>query len=404
MVFILIFTLSAVPVLANVTQVNDSNANTKLQNIYERLGSIYQNCLVPQYTIISNRFDTSLSTINTKLYDLIQDTLAVGGQVSDVSSKLVYTNQYLANIDSNTDYVETHLSNLNNINWINTNVISVNSVSQSFDQSDPLTANNSTTIAAGTYYVKLTPISYNEALINSNLYRIDLPFRASSTYYYSDFISDIKIISLSGSELTCDYYYTINQLGDSERYVSLYVYNVTYPNSSWFTLKIQFSKPWMYRVINRYIYYLDINNVDYYYVSQLINTNNINNSMSSIFNDIHTLKELYASDDLINAKDSQQNYEDAAITDFTGSGSAAANSNDQGALKNVSSSIRNGLNSGGNVSNTLNVFNSNSGLWDWFTQSNYNDINGEPTRGSTEYIDFYSTNREELERLLQEER
>lgn len=103
----------------------------------------------------------------------------------------------------------------------------------------------------------------------------------------------------------------------------------------------------------------------------------INNSLLHIDNDMHlgydilnTFKELYASDDLINAKENQQQYEDQIIEDFTGSGSAAAKASDATSAKDISSAVSSGLNSGGSINNSLTVFNSNSGFWGWFSQEN----------------------------------
>lgn len=85
---------------------------------------------------------------------------------------------------------------------------------------------------------------------------------------------------------------------------------------------------------------------------------------------LNTFKELYASDDLINAKENQQQYEDQIIEDFTGSGSAAAKASDATSAKDISSAVSSGLNSGGSINNSLTVFNSNSGFWGWFSQEN----------------------------------
>lgn len=135
--------------------------------------------------------------------------------------------------------------------------------------------------------------------------------------------------------------------------------------------------------------------------SDLHNQNNI----------LNTFKELYASDDLIAAKQAQQQYEDQAIQDFTGSGSAAASSSDLNDLKQISGTVSSGLDSGGSVSNGLSVFDPNyqdqSGnrFWDWFSQDNYNNINNPNLNNrrfasQDEIIDFYNQNQNEVLRLL----
>lgn len=103
------------------------------------------------------------------------------------------------------------------------------------------------------------------------------------------------------------------------------------------------------------------------------------NILEHIDSDIHyqndildTFKELYASDDLIQAKQAQQEYENQAIEDFTGSGSASASVSDQSSIKSVSGTLKNNLNTGHSVSEGLSVFSTTNGLWGWFSQDNAN--------------------------------
>lgn len=84
---------------------------------------------------------------------------------------------------------------------------------------------------------------------------------------------------------------------------------------------------------------------------------------------------LYMSDDLIEAKEAQQEFEDTALEDFTGEGSASASVNDLGSLSNISSTVKGGLSTGHSVSEGLSIFNSNSGLWSFFSQQNYDVLN-----------------------------
>lgn len=143
-----------------------------------------------------------------------------------------------------------------------------------------------------------------------------------------------------------------------------------------------------------------------------------NNYIEHIDSDLHnqidilnTFKELYASDDLIAAKQAQQQYEDQAIQDFTGNGSAAASSSDLNDLKQISGTVSSGLDSGGSVSNGLSVFDPNyqdingNRFWDWFSQDNYNNINNpnlnnRRSSSQDEIIDFYNQNQNEVLRLL----
>ena len=111
----------------------------------------------------------------------------------------------------------------------------------------------------------------------------------------------------------------------------------------------------------------------------VLNRVNVVKHIDSDFHDLLSVmdrfKELYASDDLVAAKEAQQDYEDSAIADFTGSGSAAASLNDLGAMKNISSGVTSGLDTGYGVSDALNIFSTNSGFWDFFSQGVYDSIN-----------------------------
>lgn len=128
-------------------------------------------------------------------------------------------------------------------------------------------------------------------------------------------------------------------------------------------------------------------------------------------NDIlDTFKELYASDDLIQAKQAQQDYEDQAISSFTGSGSAAVSTNDLGSIENISSGVSSGLNTNVPSSEVMQVFTPSSDFYSgWFSQANKNEINNiysvnnnrnglrsAPSGSEPEVIDFLTQNKEDL--------
>lgn len=90
-------------------------------------------------------------------------------------------------------------------------------------------------------------------------------------------------------------------------------------------------------------------------------------------NDILDLfKELYASDDLIAAKEAQQPLEDQVLEDFTGNGSASVTTSDATDAKGISNALKNGLSTGASSGNALEVFDSASAFWGWFSQDNAN--------------------------------
>ena len=121
---------------------------------------------------------------------------------------------------------------------------------------------------------------------------------------------------------------------------------------------------------------------------------------------IDKLTSVYASDDLIAAKEAQQPYEQQAIDDFTGSGSAASSTSDLGNLKSTSGAFKSGLSTSRSASDALSVFSSSSELWSWFSINTLNDLDHTSqynTRnmlksGSNEdqIIDFYNMNNQGL--------
>ena len=84
---------------------------------------------------------------------------------------------------------------------------------------------------------------------------------------------------------------------------------------------------------------------------------------------------MYASDDLISAKDAQQDYEDSALNDFTGSGSAAVPKSGLSDVKGLQGSVTNSLDSGASASDIVNVLGNDTYL-EFFSQSISDDING----------------------------
>lgn len=128
----------------------------------------------------------------------------------------------------------------------------------------------------------------------------------------------------------------------------------------------------------------------------------------SISNDIGNLAEMYADDDMLAAKEASQPVIQETLDSFTGDGAGAAKVSDAAGMKGVSSSVRSGLDAGGSVSGATSVFSDNNHIWEWFSQTNYNNINGIPNNtrllksssSAPDVPDFYSQNQEELQRLL----
>lgn len=432
---IVLITVLSVLVCSNTVfatqNVYDSAANTKLQNIYNYFTTSNwvsnQSNGSPRYTDLRGvMFDVTLMLLNIQSDQSatrtntgqINNALGLLDQKVDaIYNNTDYVETHLANINSNTDYVETHLSNiyssLENIGWTNRNITYSyhQTLSDAVSQSNALTSN----LSSRHIYIRVNFTDwdpYNDAL---NLVFPIIP-------YFSD--------TVPKGQMYIDNIYGLSNAANSSVLVSsndiYFAYN-SYQRASTFYLDgigrayagggaNQASRRTLIFDVtgtqNVYIFGTDIvtarslpyGSEDYLKLANYIKLQSFD--LDGIESNLQTLVDVYASPDVIAAKQQQQAYEDQAITDFTGSGNAAASTSDTTNMKNVSGAIKSGLDSGGSVNGALGVFNTSGGLWDWFSQSNYDEINGPQTRsrGSDEYIDFYSINRAELEELLGEYR
>lgn len=151
----------------------------------------------------------------------------------------------------------------------------------------------------------------------------------------------------------------------------------------------------------------------YSYLANSVYSTLLRNSYSTLNQEkyLSSLSSLYASPDLVQAKANQQDYEDAVISEFTGSGSSAASLGDVADASDLSNALSSGLDSGGSVSNALVVLDPSGDFWSWFSQLNYYNINelhrsgyDRPSRSSgsdvPEVIDLYNQNLLVLQNLL----
>lgn len=129
---------------------------------------------------------------------------------------------------------------------------------------------------------------------------------------------------------------------------------------------------------------------------------------ASLSTQIDKLTNALVPDNVAAAEAASQAVIDDTLDGFTGSGSAAAKVNDTSSMKNVSGSLRSGLETGAGVSNATSVFTLGSDFWLWFSQDTSDMINSpypapvvQQLRGSgDEIVDFLSGNDAEVQNLL----
>ena len=303
-----------------------------------------------------------------------------------------YIDAYLANIASYTNSIRTTLSNyLDDYNWVSLGTY--NGTSLGFDTSFLSSQTN-----ASNFKVSYTLNSNNTPC----LYRVSLPIvraNANDNDISNYVISSIK--TQSGSTYTDidipDYFVEIGI-----RNIYVYFFN--------------------FRPVGNQNYYISVTNSHgmTYYPTGVVGASYLpydTDEFQQIAQAFYSSRSSSLLEQLVNvladpakqaAEDASQAVIDDTLDGFTGSGSAAAKVNDTTSMKNVSSGLRDGLSSGAGVSNAMSVFNTSSGFWGWFSQSNSNAINNPypaPTvpnlRGDGDQIvDFLSNNDNQLQDIL----
>lgn len=121
--------------------------------------------------------------------------------------------------------------------------------------------------------------------------------------------------------------------------------------------------------------YNKLSSIDTYVGTINTYVQNANSYLYSMDDAILRLADIYASQDVADAKAAQQQYEDESIADFTGSGTGAATTANKNDIKGISSTVKQGLNTGGNASNALGVFSfDTTNDWSWFTQTTADNL------------------------------
>lgn len=331
--------------------------------------------------------DNNIDTVNDSLNTIMQSLAQLQGLASNIANTSL-------NIATNTSNTVSAINSLNN----DFNLVIGTFINNSYLGFKTDLANDYTT---GSFNYNNYPVGYfafNGFHQSGNyIYCFAFPVRGNGSQV-NNFIDKVSFVNNSGTELSGDYFIDYDY---TRNLVLVYLYNsIPFYSATPFYVKVNFSQNYNISTSSSAgITYFKSDNIDFYIMYQYLTNFRHNKTLSKF-------EYLYASDDLIKAKQDQQPYEDQAITDFTGSGSAAASGSDLGNLKDVSGNLKSGLNSGASVSNALSIFNSNSSFWGWFSQSNYDNINslsGESNNRSLrssdstdEIIDFYSENRNDL--------
>lgn len=298
----------------------------------------------------------SLSVIET-------NTASTSNIISQVSTKISTTNQHLFDLKNNLQTIR--FSNIGTYNGATL-------------------VSNGTHITSNTRYNSGTVIQfgYSVTSYNKGCWKFSIPLRANLTS--DDYNITINDISLH-----------INGIEQSNYKDKMYIL----PNSYGVDVYLFDFMPWSTASSTTYEFYLTANKAFYVYPNygaiQFLSIDDYGYSLLRTALSITEIQQGVANPSKIAAEKESQDIIDETLDDFTGDGSAAPKISDIGAAKNTSSELRSGLDTGGSPSMAFSVFNNGSALWGWFSQENYNMINGSDNNrllkskeSETPYLDF----------------
>lgn len=246
--------------------------------------------------------------------------------------------------------------------------------------------------------------------LNPSLIRISIPLDRQ-TFSYS-FAENMRLNSIAA---TTDFS-TFYDLGVPDYFFELstnklYLYIFDFkPFANWnYLFNVSNANSYMYFIpgLTNSIEYMPFDTDSYQQVKQAFYAQKTARAQGSMADDVKHLADYLADPDKIAAEQASQAVIDDTLDGFTGNGAAAAKTSDTGSMKNMSSSLQSGLDTGASAGNAASVFTDNR-YWGWFTQQNADLINNpypaptyQSTRASGDQIrDAYSHNQSDLEDML----
>lgn len=299
--------------------------------------------------------DNNIDDVNTNL----ESVLTFLSTISTITSNIANTSLSIATNTSNTVSAINNLKDsYDNINW---NTLSNMYLGAKHNYSD-------TDYITGTFNKQSYPVAYffftNPNQSGGNLYSFGLPVRPSSVIT-QNFIDKVEIVySDSESIYVPPYYFEYDATKNFLKIVCLNN-SFQFSNSRPVCFKITFKYNYTIASTQYDISYLKANSKDYYDIYEYVTYLKQNKAL-------YKFEYLYASDDLIKAKQNQQPLENQVLEDFTGNGSASAKLSDAASAKEASSALKSGLETGYSASDAFSVFDTSDdyGFFLWFSPKN----------------------------------
>lgn len=313
--------------------------------------------------------------------------VGIGTYISNMTQDLTDIKNYNSNMSGKLSNLDTSVSSINSklpsYNWVHFPSSYIGG------KSDPNASSFLSSTSYGSNFYLYYSIERNYSLYPIVL-RIFVPLYATSNSYSGR--PPFGNVTFSYSDGT------VARLDDFDYFVEgseggsyIYVFDFNQRSTGTFVVHVSSSVSLVFRSdVSGNISYISFNSDEYQQLKQAFYQQKSANSLGSL----DKLADVYASDDLIQAKQAQQSVEDGVLTDFTGQGSESMSLSDVGGVKNVSSNAKQFLGTGSSGSNALSVFNVNGqGLWQWFSQTTSNNLDTTtPTRGLDGYLTIYDQN------------
>lgn len=311
---------------------------------------------------------------------------------------------YLSSVNSRLVDVSSTISNLENIDFLNSTYRYRQTIDHNFNDF----------VSYSDYVYKVyynIPLQTSESTaLNGSICEFTIPLsNISSNFKYS-----ILRLRPNGSTYPMSYKLLYSFLDYTGIKVYFELINYYSPNNG-FILEYTIDSGSAY-IDNgdlNYVRYVPWGSSDFHVLSNTFSQYNIIDKANFIYASMQNLENLVPDSAHQAAKHASESTTNQALQDFTGSGSGAAKGSDVSSMKNISSSLQSGLNAGGSVSGATSVFSTTSGFWGWFSDDNYLNINypypapvlnnqrSDKKSVSSDYIiDFLSPKNDELKRIL----
>lgn len=327
----------------------ETNDGTTITNVASWLKWIEQELVTLNRT--QNNINTHATNMEIDLFNFYDRNHS---DLTTVNSSITSgNNQNHTDINTLNTNITGFRSEYNNINWLDWLTVS-DAVFSDINMTIPVNS-------VGNY----THLFFKVTVYSGGLCRVLIPFRPNT---YFSIGPNIKFYD-RGRILDIPFSYDVQNIGTFIIFDSSNVSgnsNITFefnPCFSWYLSSTS--------IIEQRI---DENSFDGLLLENFLTTKHIDSDLHTA-NDLQThnnnqldkLVRMYASDDELSAKEAQASVENQSLSDFTGSGSAAASVGNVSDAKGIQNTVKNGLNTGGSVSNGLSIFNNDSSFWGWFS-------------------------------------